>query len=70
MTLRKGRFPAAMEQCRERDAVSDSGRIFRRSSKVGNWAPLRGPNHQAPGFAGDTYSHGRSPGFAGVAVEV
>ena len=23
-----------------------------RSSKVGNWAPLRGPNHKAPGFAG------------------
>ncbi len=52
MTLGKGRFPAAMEQCRERSEVSDRGRIFREVVKGQHWAPLRGPNLKAPGFAG------------------
>jgi len=52
VTLGKGRFPAAMEQCRERSEVSDRGRIFREVVKGQHWAPLRGPNLKAPGFAG------------------
>ena len=41
--LRKGRFPAAMEQCRERDEVSDSGRIFREVAKGRQLGPFEGP---------------------------
>ena len=41
--LRKGRFPAAMEQCREHDEVSDSGRIFREVVKGRQLGPFEGP---------------------------
>ena len=56
MTLGKGRFPAAMEQCRERSEVSDRGRIFREVVKGQQLGPFEGPPIlKPPALPGDSY---------------
>ena len=43
-----------MEQCRERDAVSDSGRIFREVVKGRQLGPFEGPQSiKPPALPGD-----------------
>ena len=69
MTLGKGRFPAAMEQCRERSEVSDRGRIFREVVKGQQLGPFEGPPIlKPPALPGDSYYFGDRHKNGSVAI--